>query len=153
MVVVAGVGVGRVLQATPRSPLLRIAFPAVVVALVVGLAPGARTWERLFHNKVSGETLWRTRIDHLRALMAREGGADRIFACGMPVSYLGYQPIIAWYIGKNVSDIGWNPTLSIQSGSPIVLYQLQGASADWVARPMHYPPARAAACARLRTTT
>jgi hypothetical protein len=152
MVVVAGVGVGRALQATPSSPLLRVAFPAVVVALVVALVPAARTWERLFHNKVSAERVWRTQIDHLHALMAREGGAERIFACGMPVSYLGFQPIIAWYLGRNVSEIGWNPPDSIKSGAPIVLYQVQDGPTHWVAHPMHYPAARAPACAHLRST-
>jgi uncharacterized membrane protein len=153
LVVVAGIGVGRVLQATPRSTVLRVAFPAVVLALLVALFPAARTWERLFHNKVSSERVWRTQIDHLRALMAREGGAGRIFACGQPVSYLGFQPIIAWYLGRNVSDIGWNPPDSIKSGAPIVLYQVAGGVTHWVAQPMHYPPDRAAACAHLRATT
>jgi uncharacterized membrane protein len=149
MVVVAGVGVGRVLQATPSSPLLRVAFPAVVLALVVALVPAGRTWERLFHNKVSTERLWRTKIDHLHALLARQG-ATRIFACGFPVSYLGYQPVIAWYIGKNVSDIGWNPTDSINSGAPIVLYRLADPNdSRWVAQPLHIPPSQRPACNRL----
>jgi hypothetical protein len=147
MVVVAGVGVGRALQATPRSPLLRLAFPAAVVALIVALVPAARTWERLFHNKVSTERLWRTQIDHLHALLRRQGSA-RIFACGQPVSYLGFQPIIAWYLGKNVSDIGWDPPTSIRSGAPIVLYQLQG-DTHWVAQLTHIPSANQTACGRL----
>ena len=150
LVVVAGVGVGRALAATPRSPLLRLAFPAIVLALVVALVPAARTWERLTHHKVSGERLWRTQIDHLHTLLARQG-ATRIFACGQPVTYLGFQPIIAWYLGKNVGDVGWDPTSSISSGKPIVLYQLQS-DTRWVAHPMHSPHARAAACARLRAT-
>jgi hypothetical protein len=150
MVVVAGVGVGRALQASPSSLLLRLAFPAVVVALVVALVPAARTWERLFHNKVSAERLWRTQIDHLHTLLGRQGGARRIFACAPPVSYLGFQPIIAWYLGKNVSDIGWNPPDAIKSGAPIVLYQLQGGDSRWVARPLHYAAAHATACGRLR---
>jgi hypothetical protein len=149
MVVVAGVGVGRVLQATPSSRVLRIAFPAVVVALLVALVPAGRTWERLFHNKVSAETLWRTKIDHLHALLARQGAA-RIFACGFPVSYLGYQPIIAWYIDRNDSDIGWNPTDSIASGAPIVFYQLPDhGRSRWVVQPLHIPPTQRAACNRL----
>jgi hypothetical protein len=149
LAVVVAVGVGRALAATPSALLLRLAFPVGVVALVVALIPGARTWERLTHNKIATERVWREQIENLRALLARQGGADRIEACGQPVSYLGFQPIIAWYLGKNVGDIGWDPPSSIRSGNPIVLYQLQG-DTHWVPTPMHYPAARAAACSRLR---
>lgn len=151
LVVVAAVGVGRALAAAPGSRLLRLAFPAAAVALVVALFPGARTWERLFHNKVSTERVWREQIEHLGALVSREG-ATRIRACGQPVSYLGFQPIIAWYLGINTSAIGWDPPSSIASGKPIVLYQIQGESA-WVAHPIHTPITRRAPCARLEASS
>ena len=149
LVMVAGVGVGRALAAVPPSRFLRLAFPAAVLALVIALLPAARERERIFHNKVSAEALWRTKIDHLHAILARQGAA-RIFACGGPVSYLGYQPVIAWYIGKNVSAVGWNPMDSIASGLPIVFYELPDPNQSrWVVRPLHIPSSQRAACNRL----
>jgi hypothetical protein len=150
LVVVAGVGVGRALAATPRSPLLRLALSAAVLAVVIALLPDARERERVVHNKISTERVWREQIDHLGKLVAGQGAA-RIEACGQPVSYLGFQPIIAWYLGRNVRAIGWDPPSSISSGHPIVLYQIQGET-HWTARPMHFPAGRAAACARLRVS-
>ena len=77
------------------------------------------------------------------------GGADLIEACGQPASYLAFQPILAWDLGKNVGDVGWDPASDVKSGAPIVLYQIQGVS-GWIAQPLHYPAVRAAACERLR---
>lgn len=150
-VVVAGVGVGRALAATPRSAIVRLALPVAVLAVVVALLPDARTQERLLHNKILAERPWRQQVDHLRTLIARQGGRRRIVACGQPVSYLGFQPILAWYLDENVADIGWDPPSFIKAGGPIVLYQLEGN--EWSVRTIHIPRARLGACERLTASS
>ena len=50
-----------------------------------------------------------TRIERLQAVIGRDGGASRILACGQPVSLVGYQSTLAYYVGLNVGNVGYRP--------------------------------------------
>jgi hypothetical protein len=152
MVVLAGAAVGRVLAIAPRRlSLLRWAAPAAVVALVIALVPHARFRARLAHNGIILGRTWARQIDRLHAVIAKAGGPERILACGQPVTEVSYQSILAWEIGENVEDIGWDSKTWIKQGKSIVLFEPQGAG--WEVRAIHVAPASRAGCDRLQTDT
>jgi hypothetical protein len=152
MVVLAGAAVGWILVSSERySGLARWSGPALVVALVAALLPTARVRLRIEHADLIYERRIARQIDRLHAVIAKDG-AKRILACGQPVvSVLGFQSTLAWEIGLNVGNVGFNPSRSIRSGKPIVLFEphLLG----WNVRPIHIPDADRTECNRLATNT
>jgi hypothetical protein len=64
------------------------------------------------------------------------------------VTTIPYQSILAWEMGENVSDVGWDPPTSINGGKPIVLFEPD--HAGWHVRPIH---AHAAACSNISRDT
>jgi hypothetical protein len=152
MVVLAGAAVGRVLAIAPRRlSLLRWAAPVAVVALGIALVPHARFRARLAHNGIVLGRTWARQINRLHAVIAKDGGPKRILACGQAVTEVSYQSILAWEIGENVEEIGWDSKTWIKQGKPIVLFEPQGAG--WEVRAIHIPPASRARCDRLRADT
>jgi hypothetical protein len=152
LVVLAGAAVGRVLSIRPRRlALVRWAAAAAVVALVVALIPPTRTRVKLARNEVTLLHTWARQIDRLHAVIREDGGPRRILGCGQAVTVVAFQSILAWEIGENVADVGWNPDRWIAQGRPIVLFWPQGAG--WEVRPIHIPARSRARCARLWTNT
>src|SRR6202000_1327465 len=62
-------------------------------------------------------------IDRLRGVIAQEGGPDVIKACGQPVSLLGFQSTVAYFVELNVGNVGFHPGKSIGRGDQIVLFK------------------------------
>jgi hypothetical protein len=131
--------------------LARWAAIGAVIAVVVALAPHARGRVRDANTSIVLVRNWGRQINRLRPLIAREGGRKRILACGPAVTVVSYQSILAWELGLNVIDVGWNPPRWIDAGQPMVLFWPQGAG--WIVQTFHIPPARRAACERLQTQT
>jgi hypothetical protein len=152
MVVLAGAAVGRVLAIAPRRLLLlRWVAPMAVVALVIALLPHARFRARLAHNGIILGRTWARQIKRLADVIDKDGGPKRILACGTAVTEISYQSILAFEIGQNVADIGWDPISWIKEDKPIVVFEPYGAG--WQVRPMHVLAANRADCDRLRTDT
>jgi hypothetical protein len=152
MVVLAGAAVGQVLDASARaSGLWRFAGPLAVAILVAALLPTARLRARVLHAEISQKHYVAAQDDSLEAVIARDGGAARIRACGQPVSELGNQSLLAWDTGVNVGSVGFKPGKSIASGKPIVLFR--GLPNHWQVRPLNIPAADRTKCDRLRTDT
>jgi hypothetical protein len=150
MVVLAGGAVGRVLAYTPRhATMLRWAGPVAVLALIVSLTPYARDDVRITHAQIIKQASDATRLSRLQSVIAREGGAARILACGQPVTFVGFQSTLAWELGMNVGNVGYKPGRSIDLGTPIVVFRPQ--PLGWSVTPYHMRPADAASCDRLRT--
>jgi asparagine N-glycosylation enzyme membrane subunit Stt3 len=151
-VILAGAGVGRLLTLAPRrsSPLFWAAL-AAVVALVVAIAPHMRTRVQVAHTSVTLVRNWARQIKRLETVVAKLGGPKPILACGQAVTEVSYQSILAWELGENVIDVGWEPDVWIKSGKPIVLFEPVGAG--WQVRPTHIAASRRVACRRLATTT
>lgn len=147
LIVLAGAAIGKALAVTPRHLIVRWLAIAGVIALVVALAPHARSRLRLAHNGIVHGRTWARQLDHLHAVI-KKVGAKRILACGQPVSFLGYQPVLAWELGKNVKDIGYDPVAWTKQGNPIVLFEPHGNG--WQVRPIH---ANRPACRHLSIDT
>jgi hypothetical protein len=152
MIVLAGSAVGRVLAEPPSaSVVLRWAGPVAVVALAAALVPTARSRAREAHTEIVKRRQAGIKIDRLQAVIDRLGGADRIKACGQPVTFVGFQSTLAWMVDLNVGNVGYKPGRAIDRGDPIVLFKPH--ELGWQVRPIHTLPASRAACAKLRTDT
>lgn len=151
-VVVAGTGVGRLL-ATAQSPrvILRWAGPLAVVILVAVLVPIGRQRERVLGRQVISTKRNTRLLNGIPRAIARAGGATRIKSCGKPVTFLGYQSTLAFYIDLNVGNVGYKPGREIGSGQPIVVFRPNGLG--WTVRPVHLRAADQARCSALRVDT
>lgn len=138
LVVLAGAGVGRVLALDRRRHLvLGWVGAAAVLALIVTLVPHARIRGRLAHNGIVLGRTWARQIQRLQTVIAKDGGAKRIIACGQPVTTVPYQSILAWQVDENVIDVGWEPQVWDRLRVPIVLFEPTGAG--WQVRPLTAP--------------
>jgi hypothetical protein len=134
LIVLAGAAIGQLLALAPRRAIVRWVAIAGVIALVVSLVSPARNRLRLAHNGIVIGRTWGRQLDGLHAVVAKLG-AKRILACGEPVSFLGFQPVLAWELGRNVADVGYSPAIFTKMGDPIVLFKPHGSG--WQVRPVH----------------
>jgi hypothetical protein len=152
MVVLAGVGVGRVLGLAPRLPLIARPVPALAVAgLLVALVPTVRNRVNVARDSIQLRRTAGVKIDRLASVIALDGGAKRILACGTPVSIGGYQSTLAWELGLNVGFVGHKPSRAIHKGYPIILFKPY--YLGWLVIPIHLAQANHAACARVRANS
>jgi hypothetical protein len=151
MVAVAGGGVGWLLADTRTSKVLRWLGPAVALVLIVALAPAARNRVRTVRHLISDSRHSATQIDRLHKVIDREGGPDVIKACGQPVSLLGFQSTVAYYVGLNVGNVGFRPGKSIGRGDQIVLFKPH--DNGWQVRLYNVPASAKAQCNQLKTDT
>lgn len=136
LVVLAGAGVGWVLAYEPPWPApLRWLTVVPVMALVVLLAPAARSRARVVHGELHAAVHAAKEMSRLEAVISKDGGPAAIKACGQPVTLLGYQSEVAWAVGLSVGNVGFKPGASIDEGTPIVL--LKPHDAGWQVRPYH----------------
>jgi len=144
MVVVTAAALGRVLAFAPAPrrdslPLRRRALgwvgPVAVLGFLVALVPVARTRVRLAHTEVSIARATGRQIDRLQAVIAQDGGAHRIEACGQPVTLVGNQSAVAWAVGLNVGNVGYKPGRSISRGRPIIV--IKPHQGGWQVRPFN----------------
>lgn len=151
-VVLAGVAVGWVLAGTARLPRLSSGAGLVaVVILVAALVPAAALRVRTARAEIGDAHSFAAQDDSLEAVIARDGGAARILACGQPVTDVGHQSVLAWDTGLNVGDVGYKPGRSIDGGKPIVLFHARGNG--WQVRAIHMLASDRGTCARLKTDT
>jgi hypothetical protein len=148
MVVIAGIGVGRLVALAPDgAPALRWVGPVLALILLGTLLPAGRDRARIARDEVENRRAAGTQIDRLHAVIDRDGGPSKILACGQPVSVVGFQSTLAWEVGLNVGNVGYRPGRSIDSGKPIVLFKPNGLG--WHVRPIH----TSVACAALKADT
>jgi hypothetical protein len=145
LLVLAGVGVATALSSA-RRPALALAVVAVA-ALIVSLQPFTRSTSRYDHALISQAHTDAGLLDRLAALIAADGGAHAITACGRPYSRLGYQSTVAWYLGLNVGSVYFDPRSAARSHRPAVLVVPDGLG--WRIQAVHPPRADAVACRRL----
>src|SRR5262249_47089220 len=142
IVVIAGATVGRILTfgaGAEHSPAVRKATAVASLLLVAlfGVASIPTAHRRLneAHAEISGARFAGRQIVRLQGVIARDGGAARIVACGQPVTLVGLQSKVAWAVGLNVGNVGFRPGRAIDGGKPIVFFKphLNG----WQVRPIH----------------
>ena len=123
MVVIAGIGVGRLLAEPPRlSSAAGLVGVAIVAVVVVSLVPPAISAARTEHKDLNAQRARTKEIGQLTGVIGRLGGAARLRGCGEPLTRLEYQSILAWNLNVNVATIGWKYGPAINSSRPIVLF-------------------------------
>ncbi|MGI8505276.1 MAG: hypothetical protein ACR2MK_00465 [Solirubrobacteraceae bacterium] len=142
LVVLAGVGVGRLLAAHPRWPGIPSwagtwAGPVVAVALVASLAPAAISHARVERKDLHEQRLRTAEITALTPVVHRLGGAARIRGCGEPLTRLEYQTMLAYTLRVNVSRVGFKYGQAIAHGNPIVLFTPYPTKTGWVVQAVH----------------
>jgi hypothetical protein len=150
MIVIAAVGVSRVLALRPSMRWLRAAIVVPVTALVVALVPFAQARVRSTHQELmvdKHDAKLQRRLDSV----IKRLGARRIRECGQPVTSVGNQSELAWELGMNVGYVGYKPGKEISKGVPIVYFKAHGNG--WQVKPIHTRASDRARCAALRTQT
>ena len=90
-------------------------------------------------------------IDRLHDVIDKDGGPDTIKSCGQPVSSIGYQSAVAWYVDLNVGNVGFRPGKSIGRGNQIVLFKPH--DNGWQVRLYNLPESVKARCDQLKIDT
>jgi len=155
MVVIAGIGVGRLLSAdwlslsAARSKLTgaaaRYLGPALAAVAVIALIPPAISDARGEHRDLHVQRQRTHEINRLAGIVTRLGGPARFHPCGEPLTRLEYQTIVAWTLHLNVATVGWKYGPAVHSHRPIVLFTplVHG---GWKIEALHQ---RLASCRRL----
>jgi hypothetical protein len=118
------------------------------VGLIVVLVSPARDRVRTIRGDVEQARTDGREIDRLHDTIEKDGGADRIKACGQPVTLVGNQSAVAWETGLNVGNVGYRPGKEISKDHPIVV--LKPHHGGWQVRLYNLRPERQASCASLR---
>jgi hypothetical protein len=138
LVVLAGVGVGRLLADGPRWPRVPSwAGAAVVVALVASLVPAAISHAGVEHKDLREQRLRTAEINALVPVVNALGGAARIRGCGEPLTRLEYQTMLAYTLRINVNRVGFKYGQAIAHGNPIVLFTPYPNKTGWVVQAVH----------------
>jgi hypothetical protein len=165
MGVLAGVAIGRVVlelppllsRITPRiTPQLAGAATAlVVVAVGLAMVPPARSRLRIERRDLTHERARAQELNRLSRVVTRLG-ATRILACGQPNIPIGYQSVLAWYLGSNVGELYFAPNSQAFKLHPHPVVNLYPLTRGWKVFPSHVAnaatAAQRAACSGLRLT-
>jgi hypothetical protein len=123
MVVVAAIGVGKLLAEPPRlSSAVGLIGIAVVAAVVISLVPPAISDARAEHKDLKEQRARTKEIGQLTGTIRKLGGAALLRSCGEPLTRLEYQSILAWNLNVNVATVGFKYGPAIASSRPIVLF-------------------------------
>ncbi len=155
--VLAGVAVGRVILDLP--PFLSRLAPRVspqAIGWVTGLlvivfagtmVPAARSRLHIERKDLTHERARTKEINRLSVVVNRLGAA-RIMACGQPNMPIGYQSVLAWYMGVKIGALYYSPSYDRLHPHPVVtFYPL---SNGWKVVPRHLTTAAEhARCDRL----
>jgi hypothetical protein len=142
VVVLAGIGIGRVLS---DAAVPRWAGALVAAAIVVALIPSAISHARSERRDLREQRMRTTQINRLSTVVGRAGGATLVRSCGEPLTRLEFQTILAWTLRVNVAKVGWKYGPAVASRRPIVLFT-PTPRGGWVVQALHQ---RTAACRRL----
>ena len=151
MVTVAGAGIGWLLADTRASRVLRWLGPVAALGLIVALAPDARSRVRTVRSLIQDSRHSAKQIDRLHKVIDKDGGPDAIKSCGQPVSLVGFQSTVAWYVDLNVGNVGYKPGKSIGGGDQIVLFKPH--DNGWQVRLYNLPASVKARCDQLKADT
>ncbi len=138
LVVLAGVGVGRLLTDSPRwSSVPSWAGAALVAVLVASLVPAAISHAGVERSDLHEQRARTAEIGRLGYVVDQLGGAARIRGCGEPLTRLQYQTMLAYTIGENVNRVGFKYRQSIAHGNPIILFTPHPTGIGWTVKAYH----------------
>jgi hypothetical protein len=136
LVVLAGIGIGRLLADRPALPgVPAFVGIAVVVVIVAGMVPTAITHAREEHRDLKDQRARTIEIRRLVPAVNALGGIARLSRCGEPLTRLEYQTMLAYTLNENVSRVGFKYGQAIAHGNPIVLYT--PTAHGWLIQAMH----------------
>jgi hypothetical protein len=157
--VLAGIFVGRVILDLP--PLLARAVPrlspqiigwgtGVLVLVIAGtFVPAARSRLRVERGDLKHERARAKEINRLSTVISRLGAAH-ILGCGTPRMPIGYQSVLAWYLGIRIGALYVNPnTYALHPFTTVDFYPLHN---GWRVFPSHVTAASEPHCHGLRLT-
>ena len=118
--VLAGIGVGMVVVELPAllrrldprlvSPqIASLTTALVVVAFAAILVPTAHSRYRVERVDLKHERARTREIGRLSVVVARLGGGARILRCGQPNMPIGYQSVLAFYMGVKIGALYFSP--------------------------------------------
>jgi hypothetical protein len=123
LIVIAGVGIGRVLADSRRiSAAVGWVGAGLVLVIVLALVPPAVSRARDEHRDIRDQRSRTAEINKLSGTVSRLGGPARLRECGEPLTRLEYQTILAWNLHVNVATVGYKYGPAIASRRPIVLF-------------------------------
>jgi hypothetical protein len=159
MCVLAGVAIGRVILELPPliagirphiSPHLAGWATGLLVLVFAGtMVPAARSRLRIEQKDLRHERARAKEINRLSTVVQRLG-TSRILACGQPNMPIGYQSVLAWYMGVKIGELYVDPKHLKLHPHPLVnFFPLHN---GWRVIPSHLDAASAARCHGLRLT-
>ncbi len=129
--VLAGVAVGRVILDLPPflARILPRLSPSVigwatgllVLAFAGSMLPAARQRYHIERKDLTHERARTREINRLSVVVNRLG-ASRIMACGQPNMPIGYQSVLAWYMGVKIGALYYSPTYDKTHPHPVVAF-------------------------------
>jgi len=138
MVVLAGVGLGRLLSEAPRiSPAAGWVGIGLAVVIVLSLVPPAVSRARSEHADIVAQRRRTDEINRLTGVIKSLGGAARLRACGEPLTRLEYQTMLAYQLGDNVASVGYKYGEAIAHGNPVVLFTPYPTGIGWQVQAVH----------------
>jgi hypothetical protein len=157
--VLGGIFVGRVILDLP--PMLRRVVPrfspqatdwatGLLVLLIAGMfVPAARSRLRVERKDLTHEQARAKEINRLSTVVSRLG-TSHILACGQPKMPIGYQSILAWYMGIKIGVLYINPdTFALHPHTTVDFFPLHN---GWRVLPTNVSAASAPQCHGLRLT-
>ncbi|MGI8411862.1 MAG: hypothetical protein ACR2LV_03960 [Solirubrobacteraceae bacterium] len=166
--VLAGVFVGRLILDLPpliaairerltptigrclTPPVAGWATGLLVLVLVGALVPAARSSIRVERKDLTHERARTREINLLSTVVTRLGGGSRILACGQPNMPIGYQSVLAWYMGVKIGELYVSANYERLHPHPLVSFF--PLSNGWKVFPSHVNAASAGRCRGLRLT-
>ena len=149
MAVIAAAAIGRLLAYRPAHPWpLRYIGVVAAAALVVAILPTARERTTTTDAAIDAGSDQGTKLDRLNDVIAKDGGAARILACGTPSTLVGFQSTLAWELGMNVGNVGYKPGRNIDTGKPVIVFKPH--DLGWQVHPFNIPKSAAARCDKLK---
>jgi hypothetical protein len=124
MVIIAAVGIGRLIaEPPPASTALRVAGAVLAILITASLVPAAVSRARDERKDLRVQRARTKTINRFSGVVSRLGGPGRLRPCGEPLSrLLEYQTVVAWTLRLNVSAVGYKYARAIRRGDPVVLY-------------------------------
>ncbi len=141
VVVLAGVGVGRLVSDVPW----RLAGAGAAVVLAAVLIPSALSHLRSEHRDLRDQRARTQQIKQLAGKVSALGGATLLRSCGEPLTRLEYQTTLAWTLGLNVAKVGFKYGPAVASRRPVVLFT-PTPHGGWLVQALHQ---RTATCRHL----
>src|SRR5947209_5481099 len=126
-----------------------------VLAIGAWMLPSARQRLHIERRDLTHERARAQELNRLSVVVSRLGAA-RILACGQPNIPIGYQSVLAWYLGTNTGELYYAPNSLNYKQHPHPIVNLFPLSNGWKVSPGRVGYARTAAqatiCNRLHLT-